>query len=65
MYVGREFVTVEKRPKHDTCSNQAWKRAAVWGWDREECGGRLLAHLEKSSLHAGDFTEGWAATMEV
>jgi hypothetical protein len=66
MYVGREFVTVEKCPKHETCSAQAWKRAAVWGWDRTECEGRLLSHLEKSSLHAGEFSaEGWTAQMEV
>jgi hypothetical protein len=65
MYVGREFVTIEKCPKHETCSAQAWKRAAVWGWDREECDERLLAHLEKSSLHAGDFSEAWTAQMEV
>jgi hypothetical protein len=67
MYVGREFVTVEKCPKPETCSALAWKRAAVWGWDREECEGRLLSHLEKSSLHAGDFSAegGWTAQMEV
>ena len=42
-------------PRSETCSQQAWKRASIWGWSEDECRKRLRHHLANSSLHKEEF----------
>jgi len=38
-------------PQKDKCSDQAWKRANIWGWTKEEVHDELVRHLVQSSRH--------------
>ncbi len=45
------YFKVNSCPLGDVCSNKSFKNAAMWGWEKEECKERVLAHLIKSTYH--------------
>ena len=53
--LGRAYFYCVACPRSETCSQQAWKRASIWGWSEDECRKRLRHHLANSSLHKEEF----------
>ena len=53
--LGRAYFYCVACPRAETCSQQAWKRASIWGWSEDECRKRLRHHLANSSLHKEEF----------
>ena len=47
----RSWFWVKVCPRAEACSEQAFKRAKVWGWTEQEARDRLSQHLQASSLH--------------
>ena len=47
----RTWFWVEQCPRAEECTEQAFKRAKVWGWTEQECRDQLYRHLRTSGLH--------------
>lgn len=58
---------VEKCPLEEQCSQQAWKRASVWGPTVEICHQKLERHLRMSGIHllSREDAESMVAVAEV
>ena len=52
MVMPTTYVYCAACPYAEQCSDTAWKRAAVWGWDECECKLRLKQHLGTSGKHS-------------
>ena len=47
----RTWFSVEQCPRAEQCTEQAFKRAKVWGWTEQECRDQLYRHLRTSGFH--------------
>ena len=59
--VGQPFSYFSACCLPESCSNDSFKRAEVWGYTEEEARSQMHKHLARSSLHSSDFGEMYTA----